>query len=87
MELDATRRRPGFNITAKEYQKRMRGNLFLKCAKPGHPAAACQRQANSEEGATWDSKNENQKQGRPPAKAREMEVAKEEESENDESPQ
>ena len=35
-ELDATRRRPGFNISAKEYQQRMRRNLCLKSAKPGH---------------------------------------------------
>jgi len=41
MELDATQRRPGFNISAKEYQPRMRSNLCLKCAKPGHRAAAC----------------------------------------------
>jgi len=32
MELDATRRRPGFNISAKEYQRRMKNNLYLKCA-------------------------------------------------------
>jgi len=41
MELDATGRRPGFTILATEYQRRMRGNLCLKCAKPGHQAAAC----------------------------------------------
>ena len=87
MELDATRRRPGFNISAKEYQRRMRGNLCLKCAKPGHRAAACRSQANSKEGATWEPRNDNKKQWKPPAKAREMEVAKEEESGNDESPQ
>ena len=60
-ELDATRRRPGFNISAKEYQQRMRGNLCLKCAKPGHQAVACGTQANSK-GATWEPKNDNQKQ-------------------------
>ena len=87
MELDATRTRPGFNISAKEYPRRMRSNLCLKCAKPGHRAAACRSQANSKEGATWEPRNDNKKQGRPPAKAREMEVAKEEESGNDESPQ
>jgi len=43
MELDATRRRPGFNISAKEYQRRMRSNLCLKCAKPGHRALACRK--------------------------------------------
>jgi len=51
MELDATRRRPGFNISAKEYQRRMRSNLCLKCAKLGHRAAVCRSQANSKEGA------------------------------------
>jgi len=51
MELDATRRRPGFNISAKEYQRRMRANQCLKCAKPGHRAAACRSQANNKEGA------------------------------------
>jgi len=87
MELDATRRRPGFNISAKEYQRRMGSNLCLKCAKPRHRAAACRSQANSKEGATWELRNDNKKQWRPPAKAREMDVAKEEESGNDESPQ
>jgi len=87
MELDGTRRSPGFNISAKEYQRRMRGNLCLKCAKPGYRAAACRSQANSKEGATGEPKNDNKKQWKPPARAREMEVAKEEESGNDESPQ
>ena len=86
MELDATRRRPGFNISAKEYQRRMRSNLCLKYAKPGHRAAACRSQANSKEGATWEPRND-KKHWRPPAKARQMEVAKEEESGKDESPQ
>jgi len=89
MELDATRKRSGFNISAKEYQRTMKANLFLKCAKPGHRAAACRSQANSKEGATWEPRNDNKKQWRPPAKAREMEVEKEagEESGNDGSPQ
>ena len=77
MDVAATRRRPGFNISAKEYQSRMRGNLCLKCAKRGHRAAACPLQTNSKEEATWEPKNDNKKQWRPPAKAREMEVAKE----------
>jgi len=89
MELDATRRRPGFNISAKEYQRRIRGNLCLKCANPGHRAAACRSQANSKEGVTWEPRNDNKKRWSPPAKAREMGVEKEvaEESGNDESPQ
>ena len=89
MELDATRRRPGFNISAKEYQRRLRANLCLKCAKPGHRAAACRSQANSTEGATWEPKNDKKEQGRPPAKSREIEIGREEgeESGNDKSPQ
>jgi len=89
MELDATRRRPGFNISAKEYQRRMRGNLCLKCAKPGHRAAVCRSQANGKEGATWEPRSDNKKKWSPPAKAREIEIEKEEgkESGNDESPQ
>jgi len=87
MELDATRRRPGFNISAKEYQRRMKDNLCLKCAKPGHPAAACRSQANSKEGPTWEPRKDNKRQWKPPARAREMEVAKEEESGKDEGPQ
>jgi len=53
MELVATQRRPGFNISAKEYPRRMSANLCLKCAKPGHRAAACQSQANNKEGGIW----------------------------------
>jgi len=89
MELDETQRRPGFNISAKEFQRRMRSNLCLKCAKPGHRAAACRSQANSKEGATWEPRNDNKKRWSPPAKAREMEVEKRgaEESGNDQSPQ
>jgi ferredoxin len=89
MELDATRRRPGFNISAKEYQRRIKDNLCLKCAKPGHRASACRSQANSKEGATWQPKTANQKQWRPAVKAREMETQEETngESGNDESPQ
>jgi len=74
MELDDTRRRQGFNISAKECQRRMRANLCVKCAKPGHRAAACRSQANNKEAATWEPKTNNKKQWRPPAKAREMEV-------------
>jgi len=89
MELNTTRRRPGFNIKAKEYQRRMRANLCLKCAKPGHRATACQSQANNKDGATWEPKTDNKKQWRPPAKTREMDVERgaEEEWANDEHPQ
>jgi hypothetical protein len=41
MELDATRRKPRLNLAREEFQRRMRGNLCLKCAKPGHRANMC----------------------------------------------
>jgi len=34
MELDATRRRPRFNISREEFQRRIREQLCLKCAQP-----------------------------------------------------
>jgi len=38
MELDATRRRPRFNISREEFQRRIQEQLCLKCAQPGHLA-------------------------------------------------
>jgi len=41
MELDATRRPPRFNISREEFQRRIREQLCLKCAQPGHLAGSC----------------------------------------------
>jgi len=41
MELDATRKRPRFNISREELQRRIREQLCLKCAQPGHLARSC----------------------------------------------
>jgi len=41
MELDATRKRPRFNISREEFQRRIREQLCLKCAQPGHLARNC----------------------------------------------
>jgi len=41
MELDPTRRRPRFNISREEFQRRIREQLCLKCAQPGHLARSC----------------------------------------------
>jgi len=41
MELDATRKRPSFNISREEVQRRIRKQLFLKCAQQGHLARNC----------------------------------------------
>jgi len=41
MELDTTRRRPRFNISREEFQRRIREQLCLKCAQPGHLARGC----------------------------------------------
>jgi len=41
MELDATRKRRRFNISMEEFQRRIREQLCLKCAQPGHLARGC----------------------------------------------
>jgi len=41
MELDATRKRPRFNSSREEFQRRIREQLCLKCAQPGHLARSC----------------------------------------------
>jgi len=41
MELDATPKRPRFNITREEFQRRIREQLCLKCAQPRHLARNC----------------------------------------------
>jgi len=43
MELDATRKRPRFNISREEFQRRIREQLFLKCAQPGQLVRSCQK--------------------------------------------
>jgi len=41
MELDSTRKQPRFNISREEFQRRIREQLCLKCAQPGHLASSC----------------------------------------------
>jgi len=41
MELDATRKRPRFNISREEFQRRIREQLSLKCEQPGDLARNC----------------------------------------------
>jgi len=41
MELDATGRRQRFNILREEFQRRIREQLCIKCAQPGHLARNC----------------------------------------------
>jgi len=41
MELDATQKQPRFNISREEFQRRIREQLCLKCAQPGHLARSC----------------------------------------------
>jgi len=47
MELDATRRRPRFNISREEFQRRIQEQLCLKCAQPGHLARSCPKKDGS----------------------------------------
>jgi len=41
MELDTTRKGPRFNILREEFQRRIREQLYLKCAQQGHLARSC----------------------------------------------
>jgi len=41
MELDATGKRPRFNISSEEFQRRIREQLCLKCEQPGQLARNC----------------------------------------------
>jgi len=41
MALDPTRKRPRFNISREEFQRRIQEQLCLKCAQPGHLARSC----------------------------------------------
>jgi len=91
MELDATRRRPRFNIYREEFQRRIREQLCLKCAQPGHlarsyPKKDGPKQFNPQARSWQPAKKVAPWQTRP--KIREIEVEQEpEQSGNDECPQ
>jgi len=91
MELDTTRKRPRFNISQEELQRRMREQLCLKCAQPGHLARNCTRKDGPKR---FNAQARNWQPTRRPApwqsksKSREIEVEQEpEQSGNDECPQ
>jgi len=87
MELDATRKRPRFNISREEFQRRIREQLCLKCAQPGHLARNCTKMDRPEpfnaQAWSWQpAKQTTPWQTRP--KIREIEVEQEpEQSGND----
>ena len=91
MELDATRKRPRFNISREEFQRRIREQLCLKCARPGHLARSCPKKDElkpfNAQARSWQpTKKTAPWQPRP--KIREIEVEQEpEQSGNDECPQ
>jgi len=91
MELDTTRRRPRFNISREEFERRIREQLCLKCAQPGHLATSCPKKDgpkrfNAQAGSWQPAKKVGPWQSRP--KIREIEVEQEpEQSGNDECPQ
>jgi len=90
MELDVTRKRPRFNISREEFHRRMREQLCLKCAQPGHLAMSCPKKDEPKpfnvQARSWQpAKKTAPWQARP--KIREMEVEQEpEQSGNDECP-
>jgi len=91
MELDATRKRPRFNISREEFQRRIREQLCLKCAQPGHLAQNCPKKDGPKpfnaQARSWQpAKKTASWQTRP--KIREIEVEQEtEQLGNDDCPQ
>jgi len=91
MELDATRKRPRFNISREEFQKRIREQLCLKCAQPGHIARSCPKKdalklLNTQTRSWQPTKKTAPWQTRP--NIREIEVEQDpEQSGNDDCPQ
>jgi len=91
MEMDATRERQIFNISRKEFQRRIREQLCLKCAPPGHLARNCPKKEEPKpfnaHARSWQpAKKTAPWQTRP--KIREIEVEQEpEQSGNDDCPQ
>jgi len=91
MELDSTRKRPRFNISREEFQRRIREQLCLKCAQPGHLARNCTKKDGPKlfnaQARSWQpAKKTAPWQTRP--KIREIEVEQEPEpSGNDDCPQ
>jgi len=91
MELDATRKRPRFNISREEFQRRIREQLCLKCAQPGHLARNCTKKRGPKpfnaQAKSWQpAKRTAPWQIKP--KIREIEVEQEpEQSGNDDCPQ
>jgi len=91
MELDATRKRPTFNISREEFQRRIRQQLCLKCTQPGHLARSCPKKDGSKpfnaQVRNWQpAKQTAPRQTRP--KIREIEVEQEpEQLANDNCPQ
>jgi len=91
IELDATWGRPRFNISREEFQKRIREELCLKWAQPGHLARSCPKEDGPEpfkaQARSWHcTKKSRLWQNR--AKIREIEIEQEpEESGNNDCPQ
>jgi len=91
MELDATRRRPRFNISRQEFQRRIREQLCLKSAQPGHLPRNCLKKDGPKpfnaQARSWQTtKKIASWQTRP--QIREIEVEQEpEQSGNNECPQ
>jgi len=91
MELDATRKKPRFNISREEFQRRIREQQCLKCAQAGHLARSCPtkdrpKTFNAQVRNWQPAKKTAPGQNRP--KIREIEVEQEpEQSGNDHCPQ
>jgi len=90
MELDATRQRPRFNILREEFQRRIREQLSLQCAQPGHLARSWPKndglKPSNAQARSWQPAKKTAPWQTGP-KIREIEVKQEpEKSENDDCP-
>ena len=91
VELDVTQRRPRFNVTREEFQRRIRGQLCLTFAQARHLARSCQKKDATKpfkaQARSWQpAKKTAPWQTRP--NIREIEVEQEsEQSGNDDCPQ
>ena len=91
MEVDPTRKRPRFNLSREECQRRIPEELCLKCAQPGHLARSCLKKDgpktfNAQSRSWQPGKKTAPWQNRP--KIWEIEVKQEpEQSGNDDCPQ
>jgi hypothetical protein len=91
MDLDATRRRPNFNLSRPEFLRRRNNKLCLACGKPNHFAQGCTNPRDSRDYNRQSWKPRTNAPWQPKPTIKEMEMDKQDsthdQSGNEESPQ